>query len=155
MLVAVMMMSGLMMAQKPCHKGETCEGAAQCRKVQHKPISAQEMALNKAKMLRVKLELDKKQYNEVYKIYDKYLTDKLAEKNEKQASVTTTSEQPKLMKKQDKALEKQMKKILTDVQYAEWKVIESKSHVHYRGRMEGNRMQHRAKRPEMKTITAE
>lgn len=153
MLVVAMMMSGMMMGQQ-CQKGQQCAGA-QCHTGQHKQMDAQEMALMKAKMLREKLSLDEKQYNEVFLIYEKHVAEvrelKADAAGVQQDSVQIKQRREAIMKCRQ-ALAKQMQKVLNEVQFAEWKMLENKPKMQHHHGMKDAQVAHK-RGPAMRTMS--
>ena len=80
--------------------------------------NADEIALKKAKKIRHALKLDDKQYNDVYKIYQKTY--------KKLESGAFKGKKRDEMHAAHMSIDKQMAKVLNDVQYAEWKQLESR-----------------------------
>lgn len=112
-LVAILTLATLMPAVAS-RGGEQKQGGNKCRKeVMMKRPDAETIALHKAKVCRKELRLNDEQYNQVFKIYKKAFSE-MARKDQQAVS------------EQDRAnmratIDKQMSKVLTEVQFAEWK----------------------------------
>lgn len=120
-LVAILTLATLMPAVASRGGGET-QGRDKCCKemVVKECPDAETMALHKAKVCRKELRLNDEQYNKVFQIYKKAFSEMA--KKDRQA----ISEQDKAS--MHAAIGKQMEKVLSDVQFAEWKHM--KHHAH-------------------------
>lgn len=107
--------------QNNCTRQDT---AKMCQhKCQHKKFDAQAVALHKAKICRQELRLDEKQYNEVFKAYFAFFQTLEANKPEEGQQFDQ-----KVMKDAKNTLGKQMKKTLSEVQFAEWQQMSRNHH---------------------------
>jgi len=128
-LIAILAMVSLMPAlaqQKPAPRMEGPRGPRPEIKEGERPkfekmeLTAESMALMKAKDLQRSLKLSDDQYNKVYKLYKKEFE---AVEADKKAGKTPDEQQ----KKETKArVEKKMQKILNDAQFAEWKAMQQR-----------------------------
>lgn len=110
-------------AQAPAHRPAHAPQATEMHsaKGQHKKMDAQQIALRKAQMCRQELRLDDKQYDKVFKAYKAFF-----QQLEQQKPAEGQQLDQKLMKAAKDKLSKQMQKVLSDVQFAEWQQLEQR-----------------------------
>lgn len=106
-------------AHRPAHAPQTTEMHAP--KGQHKKMDAQQVALRKAQLCRQELRLDDKQYDKVFKAYKTFF-----QQLEQKKPAEGQQPDKTLMKEAKDKLSKQMKKTLSDVQFAEWQQLEQR-----------------------------
>lgn len=92
-------------------------------KGQHKKLDAQQIALFKAQQCRKELRLDDKQYDKVFKAYMTFF-----QQLEQQRPAEGQKPDEAQMKAGKDKLAKQMQKVLSSVQFAEWQQMEARSH---------------------------
>ena len=121
-------------------------GKGECKK--ERKMDAEAMALRKASFLKEKLDLDKKQYNEVFKVYlenGKQLEAKAMKAKAEGAELQRADKEA--MSEMRIATDKKLQKILSEVQYAEYKQLAAhRVHDGKRGHGEAKRGHEEAKR---------
>ena len=145
-LIAILTVASLMPAMAArAHRAERGEGentevrrpdkskAMKCEKgLKHKP-DAETIALHKAKKCREVLRLTDEQYNKVFLIYKKAFSDldKMRQKeggaDVNQGKDFAKEEKSKARKEFHAGIDKQMSKVLSEAQYAEWKQMNEHS----------------------------
>lgn len=128
-LVAVLAMISLMpalaqdqqSAERPERPRHEVRGDKFVGQQEKKQLSAQEIALHKAKKCQQQLKLDDKQFNKVFKLFKKEL-----EKMEAAAG-KEGADKAQLKKDMKQRIQKKMQGILSEVQFAEWQQMDQRS----------------------------
>jgi len=137
-LIAVLaiasLMPGLAQDREEFKQQDKCKGPAteikgdhsRCACAGQKP-DAQSLALHKAKRYQHELNLTNEQYNKVYKLYRQEFESMESNRSNGQKADSATLLQSK------QRIDKKMAKILSEVQYAEWKEIQARHRMHAQG----------------------